>query len=110
MKTRSENILSLLKLRTSHQSVDFVNNKKQFHLHSLLTEQRHPKTWNLSLVMKNNAKQGIKQIFSVDEDISIKFSELSNDLFSLSQASQAVFRALKEKKRFSSKAAELRED
>ncbi len=41
-------ILSLLNLTPSPQSIDYVENKKQFHLFNLLTEQRHRKTWDLS--------------------------------------------------------------
>jgi len=41
-------ILQLLGLNPSPESVDYVENKKQFHLFRLLTEQRHTKTWNLS--------------------------------------------------------------
>ena len=32
----------------SAQSRDFVANKQQFQLHSLLTEQRHPRSFDLS--------------------------------------------------------------
>ncbi len=48
------NLLDLLKLSPSDQSIDYVQNKKQFHLFSLLTEQRHPKTWDLSSTIQAN--------------------------------------------------------
>lgn len=87
-------ILSLLKIDPSPQSVDFVQNKKQFQLHTLLTEQRHPHTWDLSFVMKHNIKAGLSQIFSVDEDISQKLGELSKDTSVLNQAARAISQAI----------------
>jgi N-acetylmuramic acid 6-phosphate (MurNAc-6-P) etherase len=87
-------ILSLLKIDPSPQSVDFVQNKKQFQLHTLLTEQRHPHTWDLSFVMKRNIKAGLSQIFSVDEDISQKLGELSKDTSVLNQAARAISQAI----------------
>lgn len=92
-------ILSLLRINPSPQSVDFVQNKKQFQLHSLLTEQRHPQTWDMSFVIKRNIREGLKQIFSVDEDISQKLKELSEDVLSLDQAARAVTQAIIEGKK-----------
>jgi N-acetylmuramic acid 6-phosphate (MurNAc-6-P) etherase len=89
-----KDILSLLKIDPSPQSVDFIQNKKQFQLHSLLTEQRHPYTWNLSFVIKNNIKEGLSQIFSVDEDISQKLGELAKDTSVFNQAAQAISQAI----------------
>ncbi|MEW5901890.1 MAG: hypothetical protein AB1715_10545, partial [Acidobacteriota bacterium] len=37
-------LLELLNLQASPESIDYVQNKTQFQLHNLLTEQRHPKT------------------------------------------------------------------
>ena len=36
--------------KTSPLSLDYVQDKVQFHLHQLTTEQRHPKTMDLSQV------------------------------------------------------------
>jgi N-acetylmuramic acid 6-phosphate (MurNAc-6-P) etherase len=94
-----KDILSLLRINPSPQSVDFVQNKKQFQLHTLITEQRHPKTWDMSYVTKNNIGEGLKQIFSVDEDISQKLRELSEDILSLNQAAQAITQAITTGKR-----------
>lgn len=87
---KHNDILALLKIAPSPQSVDFVQNKKQFQLHSLLTEQRHPKTWDLSFVIKHNLKEGLRQIFAVDEDISFKLGELAKNTSDLNRAAQAV--------------------
>lgn len=95
----STDILSLLGTNPSEESVDYVHNKKQFQLHTLLTEQRHPKTINLSLVIKENVSEGLRQIFSVDEDISKKFKSMSRDTTLLTQAALAVSTAIREKKK-----------
>lgn len=99
MRKGKNNILSLLKIKPSVQSVDYVKNKKQFQLHTLLTEQRHPKTWNLSFVIKDSVEEGLKQILSVDEDISKKFQQIIKNTVSLSQAADAVVNAMKERRK-----------
>ncbi|MEE8604091.1 MAG: hypothetical protein V3S65_01845, partial [Candidatus Aminicenantaceae bacterium] len=95
----SKDILSLLKITPSPQSEDYVHNKKSFQLHALLTEQRHPKTWNLSFVLKNDVETGLRQILSVDEDIAEQFHRMAEDLALLDQAAHAVGEAIKEKKK-----------
>jgi N-acetylmuramic acid 6-phosphate (MurNAc-6-P) etherase len=99
MRKDKNNILSLLKIKPSAQSVDYVKNKKQFQLHTLLTEQRHPKTWNLSFAIKDSVEEGLKQILSVDEDISKKFQQIIKNTVSLSQAADAVVNAMKERRK-----------
>ncbi len=94
-----KDILSLLRIKPSPQSMDFVQNKKQFQLHSLLTEQRHPQTWDMSFVIKHNIGEGLRQIFSVDKDISQRLKELSEDVSSLNQAAQAITQAITEGKK-----------
>ena len=92
---KQTDILSLLNITPSPQSVDFVSHKKQFQLHSLLTEQRHPRTWNLSGVIKDNTDEGLKQIFSVDKDISQSFHRLVKDVSRLRQAALAISGAIR---------------
>ena len=94
----SKDILSLLKITPSPQSVDYIHNKKPFQLHTLLTEQRHPKTWNLSFVLKKDVEEGLKQILSVDEDIVEKFHRMAGDSGLLDRAAFAVSHAIKEKR------------
>jgi len=96
---RENDILSLLHIEPSPRSVDYVRDKKPFHLHSLLTEQRHPKTWNLSFFLKDDVAGGLRQIFSVDQDIAEKFRRLAESPSLLEQASRAVSHAIKEKKK-----------
>ncbi len=91
-----DSILDYLKIKPSEQSVDYVENKKQFHLYSLLTEQRHPKTWNLSSSIKEDTVEGLKMLLSVDEDITRKVQELADDTRLLGQAADAIYRAIKE--------------
>ena len=50
-------------------SKDFLENEKQFHLGVIPTEQSNPKTKNLSNTIAKNTAEGVKTIFSADEDI-----------------------------------------
>ena len=51
-------LLKLLGLAASPESIDYVQNKTQFQLHTLLTEQRHPKTWNLGERVRKDTAAG----------------------------------------------------
>jgi N-acetylmuramic acid 6-phosphate etherase len=92
-------ILELLNITQSEQSHDYVVNKKQFQLHELLTEQRHPATLNLSHTIKEDTLSGIKSLLLVDLDISEKFLEISKDTALLEQAAHAVENAILENKK-----------
>lgn len=92
-------VLNYLNLKPSLQSVDYVENKKQFHLYSLLTEQRHPKTWSLSSSIGKNTQEGLRMLLSVDEDIVRKVKELSLNTLYLEQASDAIYRAIRKGKK-----------
>lgn len=70
-------LLQLLGLEVSAESLDYVQNKTQFQLHTLLTEQRHPKTWNLSERIKTDIPAALHMLFSVDEDIVKRLEELA---------------------------------
>jgi len=94
-----ESILSLLTIEPSLQSQDYIESKKQFQLHNLITEQRHPKTWNLSSVIQEDIQRGLEQIFAVDEDITRRLNEMAEDPAQLEQAAQAVTRALRTHKK-----------
>lgn len=74
-----QQILTNLNIQQSSQSIDYVNTKQQFQLHTLLTEQRHEKTFNLSQTIKHDTSEGLRQLLSVDEDISSMFENLVND-------------------------------
>jgi N-acetylmuramic acid 6-phosphate etherase len=86
-------------MKPNPQSSDYVLNKRQFQLHTLLTEQRHPRTWNLSYTLKDDVEKGLEQIFSVDEDISKKFHQMAEDTALLPQAVQSVSRAIEKRKK-----------
>jgi N-acetylmuramic acid 6-phosphate etherase len=66
-------------INACHLSEDYVSNKGQFHLHTLTTEQRHPKTWNLSQTAAMNTPKALYQLLSVDEDLTARLKELSID-------------------------------
>lgn len=88
-----------LGLPPSPASTDFVQQRTQFQLHTLLTEQRHPRTWNLSEVAATDPAQALSQLFSVDEDVARAFAALADDpqrMAKLHAASAAVQRALRD--------------
>jgi len=95
----NDSILDILKITPSPKSIDYVNNKKEFHLFPLLTEQRHQKTWNLSSVIQENTINGIGLLLDVDNDIVKKIEEISENPEVLEQAISSVERCLKEKRK-----------
>jgi len=92
-------ILKLLRITPSSESIDYVQNKTQFQLHTLLTEQRHPKTWDLSERIQRDCERGLRLLFSVDEDIVEKLEALAREKETLEQAAQAVEQALLSKQK-----------
>lgn len=95
----SQPVLDILKINPSQQSQDFVTNKKQFQLHDLITEQRHPNTWNLSEIIQSNTQEGIQSLLSVDRDICEVVREFSKNTTSLDLASNSVKNAILQKKK-----------
>ncbi len=91
-----ENLLKLLGISPSSESIDYVQNKTQFQLHTLLTEQRHRKTWNLSKIIRKDYEAGLKMLFAVDEDIENKLAQLLENQQKLDLAVQAVEEAVLE--------------
>ena len=75
--SQAGSLLELLGIEVSPESLDYLQNKTQFQLHTLLTEQRHPKTWNLSEKIKTDTAAGLHLLFSVDEDIVAKLDQLA---------------------------------
>jgi len=88
-------ILEILNVTPSPQSVDYVENKKQFHLFSLLTEQRHPRTWNMSFTIQADMEAGLRMLLSVDDDVTRKIAELIRDPGSLEFAAEAIADAVR---------------
>ncbi len=88
------NLLQLLGVTPSPESEDYVQNKTQFQLHTLLTEQRHSKTWNLSQQIQKDYKTGLDLLLSVDEDIAAKLKVLNQEKKELELAVKAVEKAL----------------
>ncbi len=83
-------ILKLLGIEIPPESIDYVANKTQFQLHTLLTEQRHPKTWNLSERIASDTAAGLGMLFSVDEDVEVRLRALASDRRDIEQAAGAA--------------------
>ena len=75
------------------QSDDYLNHRQEFQLHHLLTEQRHPKTWQLSAQVRADVARGLRALWAVDEDIVAMLARLPTDTGPLWQARQAILRA-----------------
>jgi N-acetylmuramic acid 6-phosphate (MurNAc-6-P) etherase len=87
-------LLKLLGLEAPPESIDYVQNKTQFQLHTLLTEQRHPKTWNLSEQIAKDTTAGLRMLFSVDEDIAARLDALASETKEVDEAAGAVEEAI----------------
>jgi N-acetylmuramic acid 6-phosphate etherase len=90
----SETILELLRIEPSKESRDYVYNHKQFQLHNLITEQRHPTTWDLSEAVNKSTEEGLTQLLLVDQDITQKIRKLAKNSEQIQQASKAVEEAI----------------
>jgi N-acetylmuramic acid 6-phosphate etherase len=87
-------LLRLLELAPSAESINYVADKTQFQLHSLLTEQRHPKTWNLSGRVQDSAEDGLRMLFTVDDDIAARLKTLAADTATLETLVSAIEQAI----------------
>ena len=93
------NILDILYIIPSQESTDYVNNKSQFQLHSLITEQRHPKTSNFSDIIQKNTLSGLQMLNSVDDDVKNKLMELSKNTFIYEKMSSTIANTILEGKK-----------
>lgn len=89
-------LLDLLNITPSKESIDYVNNKTQYQLHTLITEQRHVKTWNFSEVVQKNTLSGLQLLNSVDEDVSNKLAKLSKNTYILEELSTIIAKTILE--------------
>ena len=92
-------LLRFLGVTASAESMDYVVNKSQFQLHTLLTEQRHPKTWSLSEKILKDTEAGLRLLFSVDEDVAAKLDELASQPQAIDQLVAEIESALAERKK-----------
>lgn len=88
-------LLKLLGIEPAAESVDYVLTKTQFQLHTLLTEQRHPKTWPLGERVREDTLAGLKMLSAVDEDVRAKVDELAAAPGELERAARAVETAIR---------------
>lgn len=92
-------ILELLALTPSAESVDYVTDKTQFHLHELVTEQRHPKTWDLSFLAQDDVAGALRAILSVDDDLERRIGELAAAPGPLEKMAEAIATAVRDGQR-----------
>ena len=87
-------LLRLLGLIPSPRSIDYVHEKTPYQLHPLLTEQRHPKTWNFSDRIADDLEAGYRMLFAVDEDIADRLASFDREAQVLERAVQAIEEAI----------------
>lgn len=95
----SDSVATLLGISPSAESSDYVETKQQFQLHTLLTEQRHPETMDLSRRIGTSTMAGLQALFAVDRDVARTMDAVADDparLQLLQQASQSIQRALRD--------------
>lgn len=78
-------LLQLLGITASPESVDYVVGKAQFQLHTLLTEQRHPKTWLLGERAAADPESALRMLVAVDEDVAARLETLAGEKALLEQ-------------------------
>lgn len=91
---KKDTLLGLLDIIPSPESIDFVQKKTAYQLHTLLIEQRHPKTWNLSDRVSQNMEAGLRMMLDVDDDIVGRLKILGQDGRLLERAVQAIQEAV----------------
>ena len=87
-------LLKLLGIEPSAESIDYVQTKTQFQLHTLLTEQRHQKTWYLGERIREDTLAGLKMLSAVDDDIVARMDALAAEPGAVEQAARAVEAAI----------------
>lgn len=95
----AQTVPNRLGVTPSAQSQDFVANKQQFQLHSLLTEQRHPRSFDLSTRIAADTADGLSSLLAVDEDIAKALQGVADDsarMAALDAASREIARALRD--------------
>jgi N-acetylmuramic acid 6-phosphate etherase len=87
-------LLRFLGLFPSSESIDYMQNKTQYQVHTLLTEQRHPKTWNLCDRIDQDGEAGLQMLFAVDEDIDTRLRSFGGGRGMLEQLAQSIEEAI----------------
>ncbi|WP_428268021.1 hypothetical protein [Haliangium sp.] len=88
-------ILDLLAIAPSARASDYVERKHQFHLHGLLTEQRHERTRHLSALAQRDSAAALEVILTVDDDVVRTLARLARDPAPLERAADAIVDAVR---------------
>ena len=91
---KEDTLLGLLDLIPSPESIDYVQTKIPYQLHDLITEKRHPKTWNLSDRTAQDMEAGLRMLLAVDEDITARLKTLGKNSQVLQRAVHAIQEAI----------------
>src|SRR5687768_8259870 len=86
---RRDSVAELLGIQPSVESTDYVQGKQQFQLHTLVTEQRHPQTMDLSRRIAGDTVAGLEALFAVDRDVARTLTAVADDTARLRQLQDA---------------------
>ena len=75
---------------------EFLAERREFQLHHLLTEQRHPATWDLSLRAQQDTEAALRALWRVDEDVVAMLDRLKSAPEGILAAADQVTQALQE--------------
>lgn len=87
-------LLKLLDITPSPDSIDFIQNKTQFFLQNVVTEQPHPKTRNFSQMIREDHIKGLNQILVSYEDIIKTLDAVAKNTPVLNRLERAIERAI----------------
>lgn len=88
-------LLRILGIIPSPESIEYVQEKTSCHVHTLVTEQRHPKTWNLSERIEQDLEAGLRMLWTADDDILAKLRSMDRESPVLERAVQAIEGAIR---------------
>jgi len=87
-------LLRLLGITPSPDSIDFIQNKTQYFLDNLLSEQPHPKTRNFSQLIREDHEKGLRQILASYEDIEKTLDVVAKKTLVLNRLERSIERAI----------------
>ena len=87
------NLLKLLGLTPSSESIDYIQNRTQYFPQHTSTEQPHPKTRNFSQMIREDTVKGLRQILVSFEDIEKTLAAVAENTFLLNRLVRSIERA-----------------
>jgi len=87
-------LLKLLDITPSLDSIDFIQNKTQYFLQNVSSEQPHPKTRNFSQLILEDHEKGLRQLLASYEDIEKTLDSVAENTLVLNRLVRSIERAI----------------